>query len=121
MTLQARTLTLDRSDLDARTTRFDSLPVIDVGDLFSPDLASSQAVAHTMGAACRDVGFMYVVNHGIAQHDIDAVYAAADAFYALPDIAKQRYDINRLGCHRGYVVIGGLAADSHDADALETQ
>jgi isopenicillin N synthase-like dioxygenase len=119
MTLQERTLTLDRSDLDARTTSFDSLPVIDVGDLFSPDLARRQAVAQTMGQACRDVGFMYIVNHGIAQHDIDAVYAAADAFYALPDHIKQRYDINRLGRHRGYVAIGGLAADSHDAQAFD--
>ncbi len=119
MTLQARTLTLDRSDLDARATNFDSLPVIDVGDLFSSDLARRQTVASAMGAACRDVGFMYIVNHGIAQQDIDAVYAAADAFYALPDSVKQRYDINRLGRHRGYVAIGGLAADSHDADAFD--
>jgi isopenicillin N synthase-like dioxygenase len=119
MTLQERTLKLDRSDLDARTTSFDSLPVIDVGDLFSPDLARRQAVAAKMGAACRDIGFMYIVNHGIAQHDIDAVYAAADAFYALPGSIKQRYDISRLGRHRGYVAIGGLAADSHDADAFD--
>lgn len=119
MTLQARTLTLDRSDLGARTTSFDSLPVIDIGDLFSPDLARRQAVAQAMGQACREVGFMYVVNHGIAQRDIDAVYAAADAFYQLPDSVKQRYDITRLGRHRGYVAIGGLAADSHDADAFD--
>ncbi len=119
MTLQERTLSLDRSDLAARTTSFDSLPVIDVGDLFSPDLARRHAVAAQMGAACRDIGFMYIVNHGIAQQDIDAVYAAADAFYALPDRVKQRYDINRLGRHRGYVAIGGLAADSHDADAFD--
>ncbi len=119
MTLQERTLSLDRSDLAARTTSFDSLPVIDVGDLFSPDLARRHAVAAQMGAACRDIGFMYIVNHGIAQQDIDAVYAAADAFYALPDHVKQRYDINRLGRHRGYVAIGGLAADSHDADAFD--
>ena len=57
MTLQARTLTLDRSDLDARTTRFDSLPMIDVGDLFSPDLVRRQAVADAIliarhGASC---------------------------------------------------------------------
>ncbi len=119
MTLQERTLSLDRSDLAARTTSFDSLPVIDVGDLFSPALAHRHAVAAQMGAACRDIGFMYIVNHGIAQQDIDAVYAAADAFYALPDHVKQRYDINRLGRHRGYVAIGGLAADSHDADAFD--
>lgn len=119
MTLQARTLSLDRSDLGARTTSFDSLPVIDIGDLFSPDLSRRQAVAQAMGKACREVGFMYVVNHGIARRDIDAVYAAADAFYQLPDSVKQRYDITRLGRHRGYVAIGGLAADAHDADAFD--
>jgi isopenicillin N synthase-like dioxygenase len=43
---------------------------------------------------------MYIVNHGIAQHAIDAVHAAADAFYALPDSVKQRCDINRLDGHR---------------------
>jgi hypothetical protein len=49
MSLQARTLTLDRSDLSARQAGFDSLPVIDIADLGCPDPARRLAVADAIG------------------------------------------------------------------------
>lgn len=119
MTLQARTITLDRSDLAAQITDFDQLPVIDVADLASPDLARRQSVADAIGRACREIGFFYIVNHGITQPEIDEVYRMAAAFYTLPLEEKRHYDINHFGRHRGYVPVGGLAADSHDATAFD--
>ncbi len=119
MSLQARTLTLDRSDLSARQAGFDSLPVIDIADLSGPDPARRLAVADAIGVACRDVGFFYIINHGIPQAEIEEVYRQAAAFYALPMAEKLRYDINDCGRHRGYVAIGGLAADAHDAAAFD--
>lgn len=119
MTLQARTVTLDRSDLSARVATFDSIPVVDIGNLWSPHLAQRQAVADAIGAACRDVGFVYIANHGVPQNLIDDVYRVAAAFYDLPAETKRRYDINALGRHRGYVAIGQLAADAHDQGAFD--
>ncbi len=119
MTLQARTVTLDRSDLSTRIANFDRIPVIDIGDLWSAEVTERRTVADAIRTACRDVGFFYIANHGIAQTLIDDVYRVADAFYSLPAATKRRYDINQLGRHRGYVAIGELAADAHDQGAFD--
>jgi isopenicillin N synthase-like dioxygenase len=119
MTLQSRTATLDRSDLSSKSEGFDRIPIIDIGDLWSEQLAHREAVAEAIGHACRKVGFFYVTNHGVPQPLIDAVYRVADEFFQRPMDAKQRYSIERLGRHRGYVAIGQLAADAHDSGAFD--
>jgi len=121
MTLQARTLALDRSDLSVRTVDFDSIPVVGIEGLFSPEPGERQAVADAIGAACRDVGFLYLTDHRIPQAMIDQVYRVAESFFGLPSETKLRYDATRLQRHRGYVAIGGLAADPHDQGAYDLQ
>ena len=41
-----------------------ALPVIDLSSCSDDDRALAD-VAASIGAACRDVGFFYVVNHGV--------------------------------------------------------
>ena len=41
------------------------LPVIDLGE-GSEDGAAPAALAEKIGIACRDIGFFYVVDHGVA-------------------------------------------------------
>lgn len=120
-TLQARTRTLDRGDLSAKTVDFDTIPVVDIAGLHAPDLAARRRVADAIGRACRDVGFLYVTGHGIPQSTLDAVFAVADAFFAQPPEVKQQVSIARVGRHRGWVALGALAADAHDASAWDLQ
>lgn len=121
MTLQARTATLDRADLGARSIDFDAIPLVDVSGLWSPQLRDRQAVADAIGAACRDVGFLYITGHGVPQERIDAVYRMAAAFFDLPREEKLRYDSKRLQRHRGYIEMGDLAADPHNQAAYDLQ
>jgi isopenicillin N synthase-like dioxygenase len=121
VSLQARTANLDRSDLTARTIDFDTIPIVDIEGLWSPALPDRQAVADAIGAACRDVGFLYVTGHGVPQTHVDEVYRVAEAFFALPRAEKLRYDSNRLQRHRGYVALGDLAADPHNQAAFDLQ
>lgn len=121
MSLQARTKDLDRADLSAATPDFDRIPLIDIGGLFSQSLDDRMRVAREIDNACRNVGFFYVTNHGVDLAWVDAVYRVSDAFYSQPEALKLRYAVDKLGRHRGYVPIGGLAADAHDASAYDLQ
>jgi isopenicillin N synthase-like dioxygenase len=46
--------------------------------------AAKQRVAQQLHAACRDVGFVYVVGHQVPQPDADAVLREARAWFELP-------------------------------------
>ena len=67
----------------------DGVPVIDIGDLRDgrrdPTLASIQSIAD----ACSEWGFFQVVNHGIEQNVIDAMWAQTRAFFAWSPADKE--------------------------------
>jgi isopenicillin N synthase-like dioxygenase len=44
----------------------DTLPIIDLASLGEGEGASLARIAAEVGAACREVGFFHVVNHGVA-------------------------------------------------------
>lgn len=44
---------------------FDEIPVVDVSGLYSEDRKEREAVAKSIGDACRNVGFFYVRNHQV--------------------------------------------------------
>ena len=72
-----------------------ALPVIDVSGLVSNELSARARVAAQLGHACREIGFFYVVNHGIPESTRDAMFAAAREFFSLPVAAKEQYSIKR--------------------------
>lgn len=41
---------------------FESIPTVDVADIFSPDLDVRKAIAAEVAKACEEVGFFYAVN-----------------------------------------------------------
>ena len=59
-----------------------------------------------LGRACRDTGFFVLTGHGVAEALIARVFAAADAFFALPRAQKARLDIRASGTNRGWAEIG---------------
>ena len=87
------------------------LPVIFFSGLASTGLYTRAAVAAKLGHACREIGFFYVVNHGIAQATLDAIFAASREFFALPVAVKQEYSIKRSPHNRGYVALEGERLD----------
>ena len=71
--------------------------VIPVIDLESDDVVAEFRVAYT------EVGFAYLIGHGIPQNLVDNVFAAARAFHALPLASKMAIELNEL--HRGFIPI----------------
>jgi isopenicillin N synthase-like dioxygenase len=94
-----------------------ALPVIDVSGLTSDELSARARVAAELGHACREIGFFYVVNHGISETTRAAMFAASREFFALPVAAKEQYSIKRSPHNRGYVALEGERLDEAAARA----
>ena len=62
--------------------------------------------AEDLGASFARYGFAVIADHGLDQRHIDAVNAAAKAFFALPEAVKRRYIIPGVNGQRGYTAFG---------------
>jgi isopenicillin N synthase-like dioxygenase len=83
------------------------LPVIDVAPLVRGD-DGKHAVAAQIDAACRDVGFFYVVGHGVDRALEDLLLAESQRFFARPDAEKARIAMACGGrAWRGWFPVGG--------------
>ncbi len=88
----------------------DSLPIIDLAPLADGE-AGLDKVAAAIGAACRDVGFFYALNHGVKRDLMDEAFAEARRFFALPLADKEAIAMRIVGGNRGYSALLGEALD----------
>jgi isopenicillin N synthase-like dioxygenase len=95
----------------------DRIPIIDLAAGFSPDLAERQKVAWEIHKACRETGFFYVANHGIADTLIDDQFRFAKRFFELPLAEKLTLDMKKSPSKVGYEPIGTQVLDSQDDGA----
>jgi isopenicillin N synthase-like dioxygenase len=80
----------------------DVLPIIDLRSSSEGDETSLTRIVAEVGAACREVGFFYVVNHGVDQALIAKAFAQSRDFFALPVGDKRKLAIETIGGNRGY-------------------
>jgi isopenicillin N synthase-like dioxygenase len=79
------------------------IPIIDIAALRRRDPEGSRAIANQLGAACRDVGFFYITNHGVPEKVIADTFRSAQEFFSLPLEEKMRFSLERYSkCFRGY-------------------
>lgn len=90
----------------SKHTAFQSLPVLDISGLRSPDLSQRQAAAVKLGQAAREAGFFYVIGHGVPAKRIEKLIARAQAYFAQALEDKMAAYIGRSGNHSGYVPQG---------------
>lgn len=84
----------------------DSLPVLDLS-ILAPGGDRAQQFLDDLRAATHEVGFFYLVGHGVPQELMDTMITAARQFFALPDDDKLAIE-NVLSPHfRGYTRVGG--------------
>ena len=96
------------------------LPVIDLSELSGATEKQLARIGFEIGRACRDAGFFYITNHGITATDIEAVFEASHAFFALPLEAKTPLSIHANSGNRGYVHLKTEALDpGHNSDNKE--
>lgn len=82
-----------------------SIPVVDMAGVAGGDAASLLRAGQAIQRACTEIGFFYIVNHGVPQQVIDEAMGAAREFFALPLEVKAQVAVNAR--HRGFHRIGG--------------
>jgi len=87
--------------------RTDGIPIIDIAPL--RDGSDAISVGKALHQASRDVGFIYVKNHGIPEDVISDAHELALNFFRLPDSAKGAVSISDK--HRGWLGQGGAVMD----------
>jgi isopenicillin N synthase-like dioxygenase len=80
-----------------------TIPVIDIGPL--RDGSDPIGVARRLNRASREVGFIYISNHGMAEEVIDVAREAALRFFRLPLDTKRKVAVSDK--HRGFLGQGG--------------
>ena len=78
------------------------VPVIDVAPFMAGDAAASRTLARLVDDACREIGFLTIVGHGVAETLIDEARDAALRFFRLPLEEKLRTPRPSHESGRGY-------------------
>lgn len=86
-------------------------PVI---DMLSPSCADD------MWDAANQVGFFTVINHGIAESDIEAAFAASHDFFALPREAKEQQCPFAKNANSGYEFMAQIRPSTGTPDQKES-
>jgi isopenicillin N synthase-like dioxygenase len=82
----------------------DSIPIVDFAE-FSPDApkATRKRIAEELVRACREVGFVYITNHGVPAKKLDRAFSVSRDFYNLPlESKKLAPHPPGWAVHRGY-------------------
>jgi isopenicillin N synthase-like dioxygenase len=87
------------------------IPIVDVTRLSSEDQRDWGQVAAEIGAACRGIGFFYIIGHGVPGSLIKDAFHQSEALFALGAAQKDAMSMLRSRHNRGYV---GFAAEALD-------
>ncbi|KAL2824387.1 Clavaminate synthase-like protein [Aspergillus cavernicola] len=70
------------------STTLEKIPIIDAARIWSESLDDRTAVAEEIREASRNIGFFYLVNHGVDGSYAAATFEQAKRFFALPEEKK---------------------------------
>ncbi len=84
-----------------------TLPVIDLPVIDLPVIDLAALDHDDLRRATHEVGFFYLVGHGVPQQAMDRVFEVARRFFALPEADKLAVEMLRSPHFRGYTRLGG--------------
>jgi isopenicillin N synthase-like dioxygenase len=95
----------------ARSPSDRQLPVVEFADFAAGDAAARSAAAADIRRAFEETGALYLRHHGVPGPVLEALFAQARAFFALPLDAKNAVKPRTPGSTRGYEGVGIQALD----------
>ena len=82
----------------------DRIPVLDVAPFLAGSPGARESLAARFARVCDDTGFLVIANHGIDPALLDGAFAAAAAFFDLPEERKLALKVGDLNI--GYLPYG---------------
>jgi isopenicillin N synthase-like dioxygenase len=95
----------------SRPVTAEDCPVIDLARMHSGDKADFRRIAMQITEASRNLGFFYVINHGMPPAQIDEMLALGKRFFALPLEEKMAIRLALSDNYRGYLPMKMMGAD----------
>ncbi|MFT4045927.1 MAG: 2-oxoglutarate and iron-dependent oxygenase domain-containing protein [Solimonas sp.] len=102
----------------AESIAVDDIPVIDFGPFLHGDDAARAQVAAQISAACRRIGFFYIVHHGVPESLRRRVLDESRAFFARPFAEKMKCAPLLDGQWCGYLPPRGAAEGTQPGGSL---
>lgn len=88
------TLEMERA---VAATAVSEIPVLDIGPYLAGVPGAREALARDLARIQQEVGFYYVINHGVDMDLIDGGYRELARFFALPAEEKVKVRVDRMG------------------------
>lgn len=79
-----------------------NIPRLDLDTYINGNAEQRKQFSDAIGKAFNETGFVTITNHGLSKQLIDKLYEQVKALFALPETAKQQYEIPGLAGQRGY-------------------
>jgi isopenicillin N synthase-like dioxygenase len=98
---------------------YDQVPSLDLADFTGGDPIKREKFVADLGAAYNNIGFVAIRNHYLTDDLSARLYDVIKRFFALPDSAKQRYEIEGLAGQRGYIGKGKEHAKGRNTGDLK--
>ncbi|KUI57365.1 hypothetical protein VP1G_04681 [Cytospora mali] len=100
---QSQDTLMSRIDGAVYSSSDETIPLIDIGPSFNGDEAAKRSVAAQIGAACRDIGFFQITNHGVGLQARNGVMEQAERFFhGCPLAKKEAMHLNHSRLFRGW-------------------
>lgn len=75
-----------------------TVPIIDIGPLLAGAPGAIEAAAQKFQSACTEIGFFFIVNHGLDPDLVERSFEASRELFALPAQAKLAVRMNEHQC-----------------------
>ena len=101
----------------ARRLDFSEIPIIDLADAVSHD--NADGVATALAIACEQVGFFYILNHGVDSAQLHRLRDQGEAFFRLG--LEEKMQVRLDATIRGYLPLGYTSYAGEEREGVSHQ
>jgi isopenicillin N synthase-like dioxygenase len=95
------------------------IPAVNLDDFINGGKDAKQQFVGALGAAYEDIGFVAVKNHLMDEATVEILYREVQAFFALDEGTKKKYEVIELAGQRGYTSFGREHAKGSNSGDLK--